>query len=109
MFDSLLEGSSGRADAETEQALQNMLKRRQCNPADMQLLAERFAAIEPPAIEVLRQPVFFEMCIKDLFAADSSVAAQDRKHYTFLLVGWGCFFFFLYLVCRGNVREGGEV
>ncbi|KAL5277155.1 NELFCD family protein [Megaselia abdita] len=78
-----LNGSAAYPQA--SQALSSMLTRNALNPADINQLYRHYTALDPPPIELIRNPQFLELLVDSLFKAGVKINPEHKSKYIFLL------------------------
>ncbi|XP_035680299.1 negative elongation factor D-like [Branchiostoma floridae] len=67
------------------QALACMLSRNALNPADITVLFKMYSGNNPPPVEVIRSPLFFELFMQALFKPGSKLNPEHKPKYIYLL------------------------
>lgn len=78
-----LNGSAGYPQA--CQALTSMLSRNALNPADITVLFRNYSAVDPPPIDLVRNPQFLELLVDSLFKAGVKINPEHKSKYIYLL------------------------
>lgn len=78
-----LNGSAAYPQA--SQALSSMLTRNALNPADINQLYRHYTALDPPPIELIRNPQFLELLVDSLFKAGVKINPEHKSKYIYLL------------------------
>lgn len=78
-----LNGSAAHPQA--SQALSSMLTRNALNPADINQLYKQYNSLDPPPIELIRNPQFLELLVDSLFKAGVKINPEHKSKYIFLL------------------------
>ncbi|XP_071439767.1 negative elongation factor D [Hetaerina americana] len=94
-----LNGASGYPQA--CQALTSMLSRNTLNPADITVLYRNYSALDPPPIDLIRNPQFLELLVDALFKPGVKLNPEHKSKYMYLLA-------YAASVCEapGNVGKG---
>lgn len=67
------------------QALSSMLSRNTLNPADIAVLYRTYSGLDPPPIDLIRNPQFLELLVDVLFKAGVKINIEHKPKYIYLL------------------------
>uniref|UniRef100_A0A6B2EC94 Putative negative elongation factor d-like protein n=1 Tax=Phlebotomus kandelakii TaxID=1109342 RepID=A0A6B2EC94_9DIPT len=95
-----LNGSAGYPQA--CEALTSMLSRNTLNPADINVLYRNYSAVDPPPIDLIRNPQFLDLLVDSLFKAGVKINPEHKSKYIYLLA-------YAASVCETQTKKGGQM
>ncbi|KXJ78690.1 negative elongation factor D-like [Aedes albopictus] len=67
------------------EALTSMLTRNALNPADITVLYRNYSSLEPPPIDLIRNPQFLDLLVDSLFKVGVKINQEHKSKYIYLL------------------------
>ncbi|XP_055682586.1 negative elongation factor D [Lutzomyia longipalpis] len=95
-----LNGSAGYPQA--CEALTSMLSRNTLNPADINVLYRNYSVVDPPPIDLIRNPQFLDLLVDSLFKAGVKINPEHKSKYIYLLA-------YAASVCETTSKKGGQL